>query len=109
MVNVAVILVLLLFDGGESENAGIEGCFDNGLTVEKNRGMGAHFIRKKSERQDYFIVLLTEAGNQHTDPCQRRDGIDVIRIVETCFNGIEIWLQCNLDIYVIAKTGNVYL
>ena len=86
-VDVAVLLVGLLFGCGEGGCASSGGGLDDGVEIVGDGGGG--LLAEVGEVEDGLAVLSPDAGHQHTDFRLRRDGVDMHHIVGAGFGGIK--------------------
>lgn len=90
-IDVAVLLVGLLFGSGEGGCAGGGGGFDDGVEIIGYGGIG--LLAEVGEVENGLAVLPPDAGDELADFHLRRDGVDMHHIVRAGFGGIEAGME----------------
>lgn len=94
-----MLLVGLLFGGGEGGCASSGGGLDDGVEIVGDGGGG--FLVEVGEVEDGLAVLPPDAGHQHTDFHLWRDDVDMDDIVGAGFGGIEAGAEGEFDMQTV--------
>ena len=106
-IDVAVLLVGLLFGSGEGGCAGGGGGFDDGVEIIGYGGIG--LLAEVGEVENGLAVLPPDAGDELADFHLRRDGVDMHHIVRAGFGGIEARTESKFDMQTVdAAAGELH-